>query len=37
VYTGFRWGNLREEDHLEELRIDGIRIKKEYDGRQGLY
>jgi len=23
VYTGFRWGNLRERDHLEDLGVDG--------------
>jgi len=23
VYTGFRWGNLRERDHLENTGIDG--------------
>jgi hypothetical protein len=22
-YTGFRWGNLRERDHLEDPGIDG--------------
>jgi len=26
LYTGFRWGNLRERDHLENLSVDG-RIK----------
>jgi hypothetical protein len=23
VHTGFWWGNLREENHLEDLGIDG--------------
>jgi len=23
VYAGFRWGNLRERDHLEDLGVDG--------------
>ena len=23
AYTGFRWGNLRERDHLEDSGIDG--------------
>jgi len=23
VYTGFRWGNLRDRDHLEDPGIDG--------------
>jgi hypothetical protein len=23
VYTGFRWGNQRERDHLEDLGVDG--------------
>ena len=23
VYTGFRWGNLRERDHLEDSSVDG--------------
>jgi hypothetical protein len=23
VYTGFRWGKLRERDHLEDPGIDG--------------
>jgi hypothetical protein len=23
VHTGFRWGNLRERDYLEDLSIDG--------------
>jgi len=22
VYTGFRWGNLRERDHLEDSGVD---------------
>jgi len=23
VYAGFRWGNLRERDHLEDPDVDG--------------
>jgi len=23
VYTGFRWGNLRERDHLKDPGVDG--------------
>jgi hypothetical protein len=23
VYTGFRWGNMKERDHLEDAGIDG--------------
>jgi len=26
AYTGFRWGNLRERDHLEDAGIDGRMI-----------
>jgi len=25
--TGFRWGNLREIDHLEELKVEGMILK----------
>jgi hypothetical protein len=28
VHTGFRWGNLRERDYLEDLSIDGKIILK---------
>jgi hypothetical protein len=28
VYTAFWWGNLREEDHTEELSVDGRIIFK---------
>jgi hypothetical protein len=28
VYTGFWWGNLREQDHLEEPDIDGIDLQE---------
>jgi hypothetical protein len=28
VHTGFRWGNLRERDHLEDLGLDGRMILK---------
>jgi len=27
VYTGFWWGNLRERDHLEDLGVDGRRMR----------
>ena len=27
VYTGFRWGNLRERDHLEDPVIYGMILK----------
>jgi hypothetical protein len=23
VYTGFRWGNLKEKDHVEDPEVDG--------------
>jgi hypothetical protein len=23
MYTGFRWGNMKERDHLEDVGIDG--------------
>jgi hypothetical protein len=26
VYTGFRWGNLRESNHLEDPDVDGMII-----------
>jgi hypothetical protein len=26
TYTGFRWGNLKEIDHLEEPGVDGMII-----------
>jgi len=26
VYTGFRWGNLRERDHLGDPGVDGRKI-----------
>jgi hypothetical protein len=28
MYTGFRWGNLREREHLEDLGVDGVIILK---------
>jgi hypothetical protein len=28
VYTGFWWENLREIDHLEEPKVDGMIILK---------
>jgi hypothetical protein len=29
AYTGFRWGNLRERDHLEDPGIDGRKILRQ--------
>jgi hypothetical protein len=29
MYAGFRWGNLKERDHLEEPRIDGMIILRQ--------
>jgi len=34
MHTEFWWGNLKERDHLEDPRVDGIPIKciyKKYD------
>jgi hypothetical protein len=28
VHTGFRWGDLRERDHLKDVRVDGMIILK---------
>ena len=28
MHTGFWWGDLRERDHLEDLRVDGSIILK---------
>jgi hypothetical protein len=28
VYTEFWWGNLRQNDHLEDLSADGIILKR---------
>jgi len=28
VHTGFLWGDLREKEHLEDLRVDGRIILK---------
>jgi len=30
VCIGFRWGNLRGRDHLEDLGVDGLVILKMY-------
>jgi len=39
VYTGFRWGNLSERDHLEDQGVDGriiLRsIFRKWDGDAG--
>jgi hypothetical protein len=35
VYTEFWWGNLRERDHLEDLRIGGMVILKWFS-RSGI-
>ena len=38
MYTGFRWGDLRERDHLEDVGVDEVIIKriiKEWDGEAG--
>jgi hypothetical protein len=32
VHTGFRLGNSREEDHLEDVDVDGRIILKKWDG-----
>jgi len=40
VYTGFRWGNLRERDHLEDPGIGGRiilrRVFRKRNGGHGL-
>jgi len=40
VHTGFWWGDLRERNHLEDLRVDGRIIWKwifkKYDGEGGM-
>jgi hypothetical protein len=40
VCTGFRWGNLKERDHMKHLGIDGRTIRKwifqKWDGRHGV-
>jgi len=28
LHVGFWWGNLREEDHVEELEVDGKMVLK---------
>jgi len=32
VHTGFWWGDPREEDHLEDVDVDGRIILKKWDG-----
>jgi hypothetical protein len=41
VYTGFRWGNLRGREHLEDPRVDGMIIlrwifRKRFVGAQTI-
>ena len=40
MYTAFRWGNLRERNHLEDPGVDGKKILRlifrKLDGGNGL-
>ena len=36
MHNGFRWGDLREGDHLEDLGIDGTIILKWISSESGM-
>jgi len=36
VYIGFRWGNLRERDQLEDPDVDGIKMDLQELGCGGM-